>query len=333
MSRKIFDKGYWASKQYYYSSLILYLWYSIRSGTFTWFSICNPKIPFGGMLDEMKTEVFHWVPSKYLPKTIKVKGAHCINKENLKYPIILKPDVGFKGYDVKKVESEIEFEKLTKEIDFSKNWIAQEFIDYNKEYSVLYAHDYDKGRGCVSSITQKEYPFIIGNGKTTIKGLLDQYSDPYLDKVEVLDKFENRLSDIPLDGKKVILHEIGNYSQGAKFYNRKDLIGTDMLKTMATLHSEIRHFDFFRIDCKADTDEDLLAGKFKILEINGMKSEPIHIYDSSETMLSRGKSIAQHWKLAFRIYRQKKKRMPFVFPPLKDGLKALNNIKKMVEFV
>ena len=57
-----------------------------------------------------------------------------------------------------------------------------------------------------------------------------------------------------------------------------------------------------RFDLKCKSIELLKAGKgFKILEFNGIASEPAHIYDPEYSTLQGYKDFFNHWKIIYQI--------------------------------
>ena len=128
---KIRDKGYWVSKLFYIRSWIHWLFSSIRFGSITFFSAINPALHLGGMLDDRKSDMYDMIPNSYLPFTLVTKANHnnisdLITSNNLKYPLIVKPNIGYKGYMVKRVENASELEEVMKEYN-DKEVLIQEF--------------------------------------------------------------------------------------------------------------------------------------------------------------------------------------------------------------
>jgi hypothetical protein len=80
-------------------------------------------------------------------------------------------------------------------------------------------------------------------------------------------------------GQKVKVLYVGNWDYGAKYIQRKDLINNQLVKSMREVNEKVGLFNYARYDIKCANAEELSKGNFKILEINGVKGEPIHIYD------------------------------------------------------
>ena len=65
-------------------------------------------------------------------------------------------------------------------------------------------------------------------------------------------------------------------------------------------------FYFGRYDVKAESLQDLEAGKIKIIELNGMGSLPTHIYDPENDMRNAYKELFRHRKIAYDISKKNK---------------------------
>lgn len=332
---KIFDRGYWISKHYYYQSLVHYLLQAIQFRNIAYFSVCNAGIPFGGMLDDAKSDVYNLVHDRYLIQSYLVNSSNelieIIEQPKLYYPFVLKPNIGFKGHDVHVIKNRDQLFSVLDDIDFSKEWLAQEYVDYTCEYSILYRRLPYSDTGEVSSFIEKKYPFVEGDGSSTVEQLIDQYNNPFIDKELLKEELASDLNYIPSVAEKYVLHRIGNYSRGSKFYSLQHEIDKRLLAAMNRFYEDSKELHFFRIDCKANTLEDLRQGNFKIMELNGLKSEPLHIYDPNSTMMGNYKIIKDQWKFIKTIVDQLKEHRKLIFPKTRESLRALRNIRSAID--
>ena len=303
---KILDRGYWISLHFYWQSLYHYFKGCIKYKSFTYFSICNPSIDLGGMLDDRKTDIYALLPKNIVPITTIISSKSAtkafIKNNNLNYPFIIKPNVGLKGYKVTKIRDSKELDSFLENHNVTeREWLFQEYLDHNKEYALLfYKYPTSKKYG-IHSFIEKVYPYVVGDGKSQLIELINDYKNPFLEKDSVIKKFDKRLSEIPIEGEKVVLDVIGNYSRGAKFYNRINCVNARMENMISEIFQNVEGLNFFRIDLKSNSIEDFLQGKFKILEINGMKSEPLHIYDPQSSFKTNKATIKKHWEIVSDI--------------------------------
>jgi hypothetical protein len=290
-------------------------------------------IDLGGMLGERKSDIYKLIPAKQVPISIISRKQEdylsAFSDSKLNFPIIAKPNIGFKGFLVAKLNDKnqlINYMNSTK----GEEIILQEFVDLAHEYSLLYYRiPYTKESG-ISSLIEKIYPFVYGDGQSTLQQLIQQFKNPFLKRAWVLDKWKSELQRIPAKGEKIILDPIGNYSRGAKFYSMAQFIDEDLLKATQQFFNKIEGMDFGRIDLKANSLEAYKTGEFKVLEINGAKSEPLHIYDPNESFLSIIKSVHRHWMIVVKIVKERRKHA-FDFPSTSSGWKSFQMLKKLTK--
>ena len=103
---------YWPSFMFYVPLLPYAFYLAIKSRSFGFFSAVNPSIDGSGNGLESKYKTTLLIPSEYKPKTIFIPKNKSIIKifENLEnekiiFPLIIKPDIGFRGLLVKKINS------------------------------------------------------------------------------------------------------------------------------------------------------------------------------------------------------------------------------------
>ena len=95
---------------------------------------------------------------------------------------------------------------------------------------------------------------------------------------------------------------------------------------------QIEGIDFCRLDVKAQSIEKLKAGDFKIIEVNGGKSEPLHIYDPTISFFQATRDIHQHCVKYTRVVNFHLSRGFRLFTTA-EGVRALRQIKQVVKLV
>jgi hypothetical protein len=60
-------------------------------------------------------------------------------------------------------------------------------------------------------------------------------------------------------------------------------------------------FYFGRFDVRSPSIEDLQAGSFEVLELNGVSAEATHIYDASVSLRKAYRTLLVQWRIAFEI--------------------------------
>lgn len=330
---KITDHGYWVSKLFYYQSIVYYFLYSIYFRSFTFFAASNPAIRLGGMLDEKKSEIYNSLPAHLIPKTILYDISkpvkNFIEQSNLDFPLILKPDIGFKGFNVIMVNDLDELEAALPSFGETEV-IMQDFIDYEGEFSLLYYKMPRSLETGITSIIEKKYPFVTGDGHSSLRQLIEHYKNDFINKADLLRWHAENLEGVVETGKQVILHRIGNYSRGSKFESLQSAISPELIAAADKHFAALHGFDFFRIDFKSRDLDGFIAGDFKIIELNGAKAEPLHIYDSKHGWMSVIRDIHRHW-MTFKRVIVERRTFIFDFPSTATGVESLKMVKKLVK--
>ena len=337
--KKLFNWEYWPTPMFYIPNIPFAFYHAIKAKNLVFYTAVNPTIENSGIGTESKYKTMQLIPKEYLPITIFHKAnssiettLYKIKKLKISYPLIAKPDIGFRGFLVEKIENENELIKYLEK--YPIDILVQEFLTEKNECGIFYLRFPDDYRGKITSITLKEFLHIVGDGVHTIDELilLDKRAKNYIDVIK-----KNTM--IPLDtildkGLKVQLSEIGNHSKGTQFINGNHLISKKLEETITHLNKQVDGWFYGRIDIKYNSFEDLENGNFKILELNGILAEPTHIYDASKTnYLQALKEMRVHWKQLYKIARinHDKKNIPYrsTIGLLKD-VQNLNKYKKNI---
>ena len=310
---------YWTWWMFYVPLLPYWLFQAIRTRSLTFFTNADPCIDYGGFFGESKMEILCQIPRVYLPKTIFIEKQTALKnivdkliQEDLVYPIICKPDVGERGTQVEKLYSNYDLVKYLSEVQ--EDFIIQEFITYDIELGVLYYRYPDSLTGKVSSVTRKEFLSVSGDGKSNVEQLMQQNTRARFQ----IDSMRKRLGDMGMNeviktGEKRILEPIGNHCRGTKFLDNNFLLSSSLDEVFDKIALTIDGFHYGRFDIKVKSIEDLFEGKnIRIMELNGVSSEPGHIYDPKNTLWAAYRDLARHWKIIadISIQQQSKGIMP-----------------------
>lgn len=312
--KKFTNWEYWPSYMFYVPLLPYAFYLALKARSFGFFSAVNPGIDGSGNGLESKYKTIQLLPVKYCPITIFIeKGENIeeiiqkITKNNISFPLIIKPDIGFRGLLVTKIKNENELSSYIKKYN-SINLLIQEFIAYKNECGLLYYRIPGEKKGRITSVTLKKYLTVTGDGNSTLLSLIvnDERAKHYLEYISEI--YQQRLELIPKNKEEVELNVIGNHSKGTQFINGNHLINSELENFMNKLNAEIEGWFYGRIDVKYHNYKEFLKGEnFKIIEINGVISEPTHIYDASKGSYFKAlKSIKNHWKLIYIIGKKNK---------------------------
>jgi hypothetical protein len=238
------------------------------------------------------------------------------------FPVILKPDRGERGYNVEVIRSREDLEVYLRQS--SDGLMLQEFIDAREEVGVMYcrtaAGDDDQipsqeltpsgvtkptersnSSGEITSIVHKVKMSVTGDGKTTLGELIASDRRCRRHRKWLYSDWKEKLDWIPPRGELVTLNTYGNHSRGAIFTDGSRLNSDSLLRRFNDIVSNIDGFDVGRFDVLLDSVDDLETGNFKIIELNGVNSEPGHIYDPDNTLIKAYRDLLIHWNTVSRV--------------------------------
>ncbi len=319
---------FWPMFFYYVPVLIQHLWLSLKAHNFFFFLRTNPAID-GFILSDSKYKTLQLSPPEYLPKTILVKKGdsletvnHLLQEAGIGFPVILKPDIGFRGLSVKKVTNEVQLCYLLSMA--TVDYLIQEYIDFPVEVGIFYYRLPESQQGVIPSITLKEFLTVTGDGKHTLAELIFQNPRAILQAPRLKRERSAQWNCIIPENETIFLEGIGNHNRGTKFTDARYLIEPALLKVFDELNQKMKGFYFGRFDIRTPSLEILKSGTgFKILEINGVGAEPTHIYQPGYRLGKAWKELMALWQVVYTIARQNQ-RAGIALPSFSEGRKKWN---------
>lgn len=272
-----------------------------------YFSTANPGMKYSGVMGVSKYKVLSSIPKKYVPSTMLISTSTSfsriltmIQEYGFRYPFIIKPDVGERGRDVEMISNE---DELKAYLDGKcEDMIVQEFVDYALEFGIMYHRLPGESRGKVTSMVQKGFLSICGDGRKTIQQLLEEEirANSRIDYLK--NKHTASLKNVLESGEKMYLEPIGNHCRGTTFYNANHLINEKLTTIFDQIAHQIDGYFYGRFDIKVPLLDDLYSGEnIKILELNGVSSEVAHVYDPDYRLIRAYKDIAKHMRYIYEI--------------------------------
>ncbi len=285
----------------------------IKSRAVWFFTPSNPKLTFGGMEGEPKKEMYALLPKELYPPTFTV-----LPKENLKhiqqklslhqikYPFIVKPEVGGQGILLRKINNDYELQQYHANMPWE--YIVQQLVAYPMEVSVFYIrHPKDK-KGNITGFLHKIPLQVIGNGVDTLEALIQKHPKGDKFTAALFDKHKERWAEVIPASEKYMLSYAANHNRGAQFIDLKNEIDNNLVSVFDEISSCGNDFYYGRYDIMCTNIQDLKARKnFTILEYNGCGAEPNHFYDTGYTLIGAYKEILKHWKALYQISNYNKK--------------------------
>ncbi len=323
---KLFNWEYWSFSVIYAPIYFYWFYLCIRAKSLFFFSASNPAIENGGFLMERKSDIFKIIPQQYFPKTFLVQTGftqqqivELIKEQNFVFPVIVKPDIGFKGSGVRKIQTPELAAVYIHACNFPM--LVQQLIPYKNEVGIFYYRFPWATKGKISGIVAKEFVTVTGNGISTVEELIIKHPRYVLQLAAIKKMPEIDLTIVLPEGQQKILVPFGNHARGAKFIDVSNKISVDFENSIDEICKQIPGFYFGRLDVMFNNWEQLAKGKnLSIVELNGAGSEPTHMYDPSHTIFFAWKEIARHLKLLYRISIWNNKNNAAPYLSFKEGI-------------
>jgi hypothetical protein len=221
-----------------------------------------------------------------------------LSEHDLSYPVVLKPDIGERGTGV--VIARSDGEVVAYLHTSIGDTIVQRYVA-GLEFGVFYYRYPHQSRGCILSITDKRFPSVTGDGISTILELVLRDERAVCLAGMYLGRLERNRSDVPLRGEIVTLAKLGSHCRGAVFLDGGHLQTEALSSAVDGIAVRFPGFYFGRFDIRTPTVADFQAGRFEILELNGVSAEATHIYDPSVGILEAYRMLFSQWRIAFEI--------------------------------
>lgn len=317
----------------------VWLWYCLKARSFWFFTASNPTITFGGFEGEGKEEIYRQMPEGTYPHSIFIE-AHDeftevearLEKSGITLPFVVKPDVGAMGFLFRKITS---IEQLKDYHYFiGERYIIQEWIDYPIELSVFYYRMPSKKKGVITGMLMKEPPSITGDGRSTLEQLV--YNDPVLKNNynHIAQRHQAILQDVLPAGKRMVLSDASNRSQGGILRNLDHEIDEKMAAIFDEISLHSKGFFYGRFDVKCLSLQSMREGRdFSILEYNGSGAGVQHIYGNNLSLFRACKMIVHHWEKLYQISRFNNRNKKIRYWSFSEGRKflsqAMQHLKKL----
>jgi membrane protein DedA with SNARE-associated domain len=316
-SRKVFCHSwrkwtsfeFWPAWFFYIPIVPYYIYLSLRYRTLFAPFYASPLLANGGLIGESKWDFLQHLSFQDAStlKTLRIgpeigitKLRENLGEENMIYPLIIKPDVGQRGFGVRILRNDFDLSEYLLLSPFDR--ILQKYSEYACEAGLFYVRRPWEKNGFIFSVTDKKFPFITGDGETRLGDLILRNKRARIIAATYFARLKERLDTIPTNGEVIFLSECGNHCQGAIFLNGKDLVTPALTWELDRIAKQIPQFYFGRFDIRYKNVESLKQGlNFEIVEVNGSGSEATHIWDAKTTLWEAYRTLFTQWRLLFSI--------------------------------
>jgi len=308
---------FWPSQIIYLPVVAQWLGLSLKYRSFSLPLIANPTIPLAGMVGESKSGILGlageyalsfiapWVVCKKTTDTIEAQlnaALDTLEKADIHFPIVAKPDQGCRGAGVWKVNDAQRLADYIRAFPDGHSFILQRLSVYQPEVGIFYIRLPNEQQGKIISITLKYQPFIVGNGQHTVRELILQ-DERAAQLTEVyFPRLQARLDDVLPIGEQLQLAFAGNHCRGSLFRNGNAHITPALTRALDKVLADVDGFYYGRLDVRFSDIDALMRGEnFDIIEINGAASEATHIWDPSTRLHEVYDALFLQYRTLFAI--------------------------------
>ena len=304
---------FWPAWMFYPPVALYCLWLSIKYRGLTLPTAANPGIFSGGLVGESKMATLkNLMESKpeFTAEAELLQGStsqerleslrEICRRRTIEYPFILKPDVGQRGAGVKLVQNEEQVRDYLNRT--TAPLIVQRYAPGPHEAGIFYYRFPHEPVGHIFAITEKVFPKIVGDGRSTIAELIWKDTRARFLAHTYLQRLHNQREEVLGADKVLKLVEAGNHAQGCIFRDGMHLCSPALVETIDSISRMLPGFYIGRYDIRYASEEELRAGtNFQIVELNGAASEATSIYDARNSVFAAYRTLFQQWDLVFGI--------------------------------
>lgn len=286
------------------------LWLAIRHRGLGLIGAANPAIPEGGLAGESKSHILALLPPRWTIPSGRLEadepGARLaaldrlLQREGWSYPLVLKPDTGERGIGVRWIAGR----------DGAAAYVAaqpsvivvQPYHPGPHEAGIFYYRRPGEARGKILGITDKKFPVLVGDGRSTVEALIWSHPRYRLQGRVFAARLAGHLERVPAAGERLPLAMAGNHSQGTMFLDGSRLWTPALEARIDEIARQTPGFYVGRFDVRYANPERFRAGEdLAIVELNGVTGEPSHIYDPACSLWRGWAVLFRVWTIIFEI--------------------------------
>jgi hypothetical protein len=308
---------FWPGWLFYAPIVAQWILLGLRYRDFSLPTAANPRIELGGLCGESKVAILDQVaaPARHWLATYTSFVTHSWDAEHdtalavremeragLAYPVVAKPDIGCNGTGVRLIAGSDDLLRYLTAFPRRQRVMLQELLTEEGEAGIFYVRHPGEARGRLTSLTLKYAPFVVGDGRSTLEGLI--LADSRAGRVPwlYLPRLAYRLHEIPPQGEHVRLVFVGNHCKGSIFQDGTPEISGELTDQIDAIAQALPDFHFGRVDVRFSSLAALKRGEgFRVIEINGVGSEATHIWDPATGLWDAWRAQLFHYAEAFRI--------------------------------
>jgi membrane protein DedA with SNARE-associated domain len=291
---------------------------AVRHRGFSTITAANPGMTDGGVVGESKSEILRKLPDTWTIPSVLISPASAasvrgrtaadrvrqladhLTQADWTFPLVLKPDVGQRGLGVRLVR---DIRAVREYLEREPGAVlAQPYHEGPFEAGVFYYRMPWWTRGRVFSITDKQFPWLVGDGRSTLEELIWQHPRYRLQAHLFLERHAAAGRRVLAEGERFQLAIAGNHAQGTLFRSGARLLTLELEERIDEIAQAFPGFFVGRFDIRYRDEDEFRAGRgLAIVELNGATAESTDIYDPDNSLLAAYGRLFRQWSIVFAI--------------------------------
>lgn len=272
-------------------------------------SVVNPSIETGGLAGESKSACLAQIGDEFAPYVAawRLVGVGddplaCRSAGCLDYPLIVKPDIGWCGYGVRRVANDPELIVYAAAFPRDSGFIMQRLVAAPNEAGLFYVREPGERSGTVMAMTFRHAPHVVGDGTRSVAALIaaDGRLGPQAGSLRAV-LGPVALAVVPASAEHVVLTTIASLRAGARYEDATTLVTAALSSRVEAIAHSMPNFHFGRFDVRFASLSALQDGEFSIIEVNGAGSEAIQFWDGALTLREAFAGVFAKQRLLFRL--------------------------------
>ena len=314
---------FWPSWVFYAPVVAWVAALAVRHRSLAVLTACNPGMADGGFVGESKFDILRTLPPEVtIPAVLLSQDGGTRNSNaalsamrthGWSWPVVLKPDVGQRGVGVRIIRGTAELEHYLARS--AGDLLLQPWHPGPGEAGIFYYRLPEQPRGRIFSITDKRFPVVLGDGRSTLAELVTAHPRYRLQATLFLTRHHAARRRVLADGEPFQLALAGNHAQGTLFRDGRHLLTPLLERRIDEIAQRIPGFFIGRFDVRYGSVERFMAGEdLAIVELNGATAESTNIYDPDASLLDAYRVLFRQWSLVFAIGAANRRRGASVTP-------------------
>lgn len=340
------------AKLFYAPIALHWVWLALRNRSLSLPALVNPLIEVGGLWGESKAVYLDMVSGdarRWIARYVAMDRGDCdaavdldrartlVAAAGLTWPMVAKPDIGWQGFGVRRVESEADLLTYLSAFPAGARLMLQEMADWDGEAGVFYVRMPGAERGRVMSLTFRYFPHVVGDGAHKVRELIlaDRRAGWKAGAHLGLEGGHGgvapeTLEHVPAPEEIVRLAFIGSIRVGGLYRDADDKITPALSARFDAICRAMPEFHYGRFDVRFASVERLQQGEdFRIIEINGAGSEAISAWDPGKSVSQVYAQLFAQQRLMFEIGAANRAR-GWTPPGLAPMIRAARRQKRLV---